>query len=190
MSLQYVWRAAMLGRRAWVGVEGQWRTAGVDGGLGRADEPGGRHSGYAGQLVRYRMPDQSSVPLCCPLVLVALAASSQLCGVAHTPQSCSPQPSSSSLPPSLSPACLLIPQVALGWDEESRVQAAAGGASHRLAGSGGGGAAGAEETAGAAELAGGGGIVASKVGWTGPFWLHAVLQVGIRTATPVPVPGR
>ncbi|KAI3424124.1 hypothetical protein D9Q98_009485 [Chlorella vulgaris] len=77
-------------------------------------------------------------------------------------------------------------QVALGWDEESRVQAAAGGASHRLAGSGGGGAAGAEEAAGAAELAGGGGIVASKVGWMGPLWLHAVVQT-LATAVALPV---
>ena len=66
-------------------------------------------------------------------------------------------------PPACLPACL---QIALGWDEDSRLLAAAGAAGSR-------GAAEAAEAAATAAAA----STSSKTGWKGPFWIHALVQV-------------
>jgi hypothetical protein len=59
------------------------------------------------------------------------------------------------------------PQLALGWDEQSRLAAAAGGqhAAHQLPGG--------DAEAGPS----GGSSIGSRVGWSGPFWAHAAVQV-------------
>jgi len=68
-------------------------------------------------------------------------------------------------------------QLALGWDEDSQLQAASDssvGAAGSLRGSSDGGS------------SSGGGNSADRIGWAGPFWLHALAQVAA-TALGLPI---
>ncbi|PSC74050.1 putative S-acyltransferase 16 [Micractinium conductrix] len=75
-----------------------------------------------------------------------------------------------------------LAQIALGWDEETRLAAAAG----HEPGSGSAAAAAAAAEAAAAAAAAATPSLSTKAGWRGPLWVHAAVQV-LATAVGLPV---